>query len=322
MREPLWPQVLRRSENKKIFKSITRSSSINARDSTVSSYVLALKNQKFTPLKIIDNSIATRRVSYWDVAPSKFELMDVHAQSPEKIQKQETIWRKVSMTKTSIFENTEASTCDFFSSKLWSNKHVTMYTTPNKMSERVINEENFDIYETPIKKKFSFGNTRTRSKHIVSKPTMIHSSNISRLSIPDSWIKQMNKEPQYGMENSEKQTIQTLSKKKLRLKQKWRNKSRTQNKVKKMETWVVKEKRLNLKNKELHLEIRPYTELKEPLKADECMKGRRLSEEKHISLVACSLRASNFACTPVKVVKKNINPDFCVKIVKNVSNIH
>jgi len=239
---------------------------------------MAMKNKNFTPLKISDNSVASRRVSYCEVASKKPILVTLNSEQTPKVDLAHPLCRKGSATKTSIFENTEASTLDFTMSKMSFKNQPASYVTPIKIPSGQAIRDQQDVYSTPIKQNIAGMNIRTRSNHIFSRRMTIQNTNVSSSSIIGSEAK-THRQTHLGKSSKTIPVSRTI-KRKVRLRRKLKTRSVIRQSI--INPTKTHEKRLNLRNKELHVAARPYTELKDEVGKDRQREDARSITENYI----------------------------------------
>lgn len=247
-----------------------RSSSTNWNISRVDSYILSLKNQKFTPVKLNKDSFRDRRASHIDSAAHQpyFEqckrreaIRPMTTMSWDKIP---TCSRKESLNKMSIFENTESSTCDLISTKVSTNNLFCDFATPLK-NKFTGDRDDFsnDKYVTPIKKISTLWCRENGSSKLIPAPMMIQTLNASTISIHDTEKKPARRLSIIQQPIYEKTIFRTWKKTKSKIRKKIKSKSKVRAELHEAETCHVQPKRLNIRSKDLHMESQVYADVKD-----------------------------------------------------------
>ncbi|CAI2359832.1 unnamed protein product [Moneuplotes crassus] len=267
LEDTLFGSNLKKSRRKKLLK---RSTSTNSEYSKVNAYCKNLQNKKFTTLSIKDCAIATRKVSYCQLEQkSKDPMKNIPKEvAPKKPCNTNLVSvRKSSFTKTSIFENTEMNTFDEGPSKMT----ILKFTTNNDglpLKRRDINTIDFskNAFVTPIKGKAKrvVMNELTDQKYQGTSPMIIHSVNTTAQTLYDSNrnVPTIGTQP-VSRKISSRRISLTCSKSKKKIKKSIKAKSKLKLKCVKNSDEELKAKRLNIRNKDLHVQSKPYTELKE-----------------------------------------------------------
>lgn len=292
------PHYLSSAKKSKKRCAFKRSTSTNEPGSkVVDSYVQSIKNQRFTPVKIKDSACAARRISYCDIAStSKLELREKSKPKDEQLQKSTS---EINFTRTcSTFKTMETAWTDVPSANRCFITSQNTFITPTK------------------KKQFAFKRNSTANKWDDATPVLIKSISKCGASAHTSDQKTHRVHSIYNqVDNTAKK-----SGKKLKLR-KGSRKGRLKTKLSNLDDYQVKEKRLNIRNKDLHVQAIPYTDLKNEIlkEKEEAEKNSEIQRFKQIQSVPYS-NSSSFICTPIKVVKKKLNTDFCLTITRSSSS--
>ena len=119
-------------------------------------------------------------------------------------------------------------------------------------------------YITPVKKKRRLQPVNsTSSKYIESTPMMIRSVNTTAVSNFGSGKKTQREFKENASVLEVQSSSNTCIKSKKKLRRRFKYKMRTKSKLSQQKSEPFEVKRLNIRNKELHIEARPYTELKD-----------------------------------------------------------
>ena len=259
---------IKKKKKKKMWIPL-RSSSTNWNISRVDSYILSLKNQKFTPIKLNKDSFRDRRATnidsishppHFDQIKRREAIRPMSTMSWEEIPK---CSRKESFNKMSIFENTESTTWDLISTKVSFNNLFCDFATPLK-NQFTIEKEDFsnDKYITPIKKISTLWSRDNGSWKLIPAPMMIQSLNSSMISIHDTEKKPTRRLSIVQQPIYEKSIFRTWKKTKSKIRKKIKSKSKIKTEIREIDICKVQPKRLNIRNKELHIESQPYIDVK------------------------------------------------------------
>lgn len=141
-------------------------------------------------------------------------------------------------------------------------------------------------------------NTLTSTKDF-SGPMTIKSMNVSISSIHGTENKPRLKQRLHDYNTNNQTSMKKRAKTRSRIK---RQKTYAQN-IDKIDIWGAKEKRLNVKNQELHHDLQVNVELKSNKPFDNAHKHNANSNEKHI--VSMPYIDKQKACTPIKLVRNS-----------------
>lgn len=209
-----------------------------------------------------------RRVSYCRIGTTIKPKESEPKQPEPKVKSTKEIptiqGRKGSFTKSSIFEHTETSTCDTGSGKMGILNLKTQVDTgfQLKMSSNPTALTNNFITPIKSKKKIIFGDSGTGTKVSIS-PMIIQSVNTTAHSIHDSGRKTREKSLKSRKSLIASRRISLTCGKNLKTKKVIKYKTKVQPKYTKEVDPESQPKRLNIRNKELHVQAVPYSELKE-----------------------------------------------------------
>lgn len=276
-----------KKKRKKIrIKTNLRSSSNDKITQKVDTYVLSLKNSRFTPLKINNSQWKTRQYNYWEVANRNYNVANSTKSIPQHRSKSQISCERMSsmnrkLEKPSFIDKTELSTCDLASTKVSMTASMTEFTTPHKVKswpkENLFNTN----FVTPIKQNnFISSGMNTNG---ISTPMLIRSLNVSMVS--PYWTESKPAQKQMPSNYQSHNFIKTCIKKKIKCSSKLRR-GKTYNETAQSSviTEKIKEKRLNVKNQELHWEADIHSDSKyrtlKPYESD--LNSIASPNEKHI----------------------------------------
>ena len=171
--------------------------------------------------------------------------------------------RKESFNKISIFENTESSTWDLFSTKVSFNTLFWEFATPMKNQFTIEKDEiSNSKYVTPIKKINTMWNRKRISAKLISTPMMIQSLNTSTVSIHDTEQKPSRRWSIIQQPINEKPIFHTWKKAKSKIRKRIRSKNKIKAEIQEVDICKIQPKRLNIRSKDLHIESQPYIDAK------------------------------------------------------------